>query len=709
MKEQIINKIKKFDYIGKTFNFRYKSHENYRSLIGGLFYIGFLILTLIYSILNLHYLLKRINKSIINYNTIISPTDQINFFNYSFSLGFSITCNKYDETTNTPLYDLFDLDFKYVYKEKQGTSIKTKIGLHLCNYSDFTSSLIEQSEVEKFLQNEQYYCPDNLNNNISGIYEDDIFTYYEFTLSAKETDNFSIYYDLLSNYDCKSHFFTTHIALDLDNYSYPIVNFLSDIFLQINPLSYIKRNVFFKIAQFKSSKSIFLLDYNTKYFMDYSRYEDYALYKPKERFEDKVFDYEHFVTIYFRTDNVRTSISRKYKSLFEYSSEVFTTLSVIYILLFLFISIVNGFYANHSIMREFFQFKKIEKNNKHEVFSKLKVRMSGSRIQRLSRMSKIAEFGSFGPGELETQSLFVKIKHRKKSLTNANLRQFSNFLSSPKENNNDNNNNNINNINNNNNNNNFNNNDNINGNNNNNNKNNNLIRITTTEKNNLITSDESNNSNNKMISNQKLIKNKYSCNSSFNSVEKLNKLSLFNNLEKDKSPISQKEIPNVYSFSNKIQKIGSNFLRKNHKAEKKIDLNYSIIEIIISISCPCCSTKKLETKNKLLEKAKSKLFNGLDILTYLRNLQRTEYLNYILLEPYQNILIGYMTKPSISLDYQFDIFEHLKSKYNPNFNYGDVDDFLKSYNLLSEIKNKTSVDTRLYNIVNIELENLCVE
>ena len=119
MKEQIINKIKKFDYIGKTFNFRYKSHENYRSLTGGVFYICFLILTLIYSILNLHYLLKRINKSIINYNTIISPTDQMNFFNYSFSLGFSITCNKYDETTNTPLYDLFDLDFKYVYRENK--------------------------------------------------------------------------------------------------------------------------------------------------------------------------------------------------------------------------------------------------------------------------------------------------------------------------------------------------------------------------------------------------------------------------------------------------------------------------------------------------------------------------------------------------------------------------------------------------------------
>ena len=706
MKEKIINIIKKFDYIGKTFNFRYKSHENYRSLTGGVFYICFLTLTLIYSILNLDYLLTRINKSIINYDTIISPTDKMNFLNYSFSIGFSITCNKYDETINTPLNDLFKMTFKYVYRGKNVNSIKKNIGLHLCNYSDFTSTLTKKSEVEKFVESGQYYCPDNLNDTISGIYEDDIFAYYEFTLSAKKTDNFTIYYNLLSNYDCKSHFLTSQIALDLNNYSYPIMNFLTDIFSQINPLSYNKRNVFLKIAEFQSSKNLYILDYNTKYYMHYSRYEDYSLYKPKERFDDQVFDYPNFVTLYFRADNERKSISRKYKTLPEYSSEVFTTLSVIYIALFLFISVVNSFYANHSIMQEFFQFKKIEKNNKNEVFTKLKIRLSENRIQRLSRMSKIAEFGSFGPGELETQSLFVKIKHRKKSLTTANLHQFSNFLSSINENNNEINhnhntntlinihtNNNFNNIG------------------NNNNMNYNMNRNVTTEKNNLMLNDENNNSSNKMI-NQKLIKNKYHSpsNSSFNSVEKLNKLSLFNNIEKDKSPLSQKEIANVYSFSNKIQKSGSNFVKKNNnKKDKKIDLNYSIIEIIISISCPCCSTKKLEIKNKLLEKAKSKLFNGLDILTYLRNLQRTEYLNYLLLEPYQNILIGYMTKPSISLDYQFDIFEHLKSKYNPNFNYGNVEDFLRSYNLLSEIKNKSSVDTRLYNIVNIELENLCVE
>jgi hypothetical protein len=125
--------------------------------------------------------------------------------------------------------------------------------------------------------------------------------------------------------------------------------------------------------------------------------------------------------------------------------------------------------------------------------------------------------------------------------------------------------------------------------------------------------------------------------------------------------------------------------------------------------CPCCSSSNLETKNKLLQKAKDKLFFGLDILTYLRNLQRTEYLNFILLEPYQNVLIGYMTKPSISLDYQFDVFEHLKNKYNPDFTGKEVDDFLKSYNHLTEIKKKSSVDTRLFNIVNIELENLCIE
>ena len=41
MEENINNLIKKFDYIGKTFNFRYRSHENYRSLSGGICFICF--------------------------------------------------------------------------------------------------------------------------------------------------------------------------------------------------------------------------------------------------------------------------------------------------------------------------------------------------------------------------------------------------------------------------------------------------------------------------------------------------------------------------------------------------------------------------------------------------------------------------------------------------------------------------------------------
>lgn len=88
MKEKVELIIKKFDYIGKTFNFRYKSYENYRSLTGGILFIFFLILTLIFSIINLNYLFHRQNKSINNFNTIISPTDTLNFLNHSFSLGF---------------------------------------------------------------------------------------------------------------------------------------------------------------------------------------------------------------------------------------------------------------------------------------------------------------------------------------------------------------------------------------------------------------------------------------------------------------------------------------------------------------------------------------------------------------------------------------------------------------------------------------------
>ena len=77
----MIKFIKKCDYIGKTFYFRYKSYENYRSLIGGICFISFLILTIAYSIFNLYFLLLRVNKSIINNDLIISTTDKMNFLN----------------------------------------------------------------------------------------------------------------------------------------------------------------------------------------------------------------------------------------------------------------------------------------------------------------------------------------------------------------------------------------------------------------------------------------------------------------------------------------------------------------------------------------------------------------------------------------------------------------------------------------------------
>ena len=666
MQDKIIKFIKKCDYIGKTFYFRYKSYENYRSLIGGICFISFLILTIAYSILNLYFLLLRVNKSIINNDLIISTTDKMNFLNYSFSFGFSITCNKYNETINTPLNNLFEMEFNYVYRKNKESSIKTKIGLHLCNYSDFSSNLIEKSEIKKFIESEQYYCPDNLDYLITGLYEDNFFSYYEITLLAKQLDNFNEYYNLLSNYDCKYHYLTSVIAFDLNNYSNPIKNCLNDFFIQINPLAYKKRNIFFKLNEFQSSKNIFILNYKTQYYMDYSRYDDYLLYKPKERFDVKITDYENFITFYFRADNIRKLISRKYKTLPEYSSEVFTGLSVIYILLFGFISIINNFYANYSIMKEFFQFKKIQKNNKNEIFNKLKIKMSENKIKRLSKMSKIAKFGNFKPGELENQSLFTKIKNKTKNINSLSNIELSPFVSIIDNNNSSNN-------------------------------------MNISGKLNDISSDEINKNNNKMIIKTNIKKKFFSLsNPALSSFDKFHNFNLINNNEKDINSFKNKISSNIFANIN-------NYHPKKYKKKKKINLNYSILEIIISIFCHCCSTLNLKIKNKLLKKAKNKLFYGLDILTYLRNLQKTEYLNFILLEPYQNVLINYMTKPSISLDYQFDVFEHLKLKYNPDFHEGNVDYFLKSYYHLSDIKYKSPVDTRLYNIVNIELENLCVE
>jgi hypothetical protein len=143
------------------------------------------------------------------------------------------------------------------------------------------------------------------------------------------------------------------------NYSTPFKYDLYDLFLELSPIIFYKRDVFFKIQTFRNFQNYIFDTFQTNYFLDYSSYNDYNLFKSSDRFKKKIPDYEKFVRIYLRVDSKRTHISRDYDKISMLIAGISSLFSTIFLFVQIIIKYINRFYAYNSIIRKIFKFKGI--------------------------------------------------------------------------------------------------------------------------------------------------------------------------------------------------------------------------------------------------------------------------------------------------------------------------------------------------------------
>ena len=100
----------------------------------------------------------------------------------------------------------------------------------------------------------KFHCLDRTDDIIEGLYTDEVFTYYEFTITSKEDSatNFQKIDDYLISNDCKLQVYYSDITIDLDNYEEPIQPFLNALFIQINPSLFLKMNAYFMNQYFQN-------------------------------------------------------------------------------------------------------------------------------------------------------------------------------------------------------------------------------------------------------------------------------------------------------------------------------------------------------------------------------------------------------------------------------------------------------------------------
>ena len=194
--------LRKFDIFGVPLTFRYKTKEKYSTSLRGLTII---ILYFVISVFIYYFIpfVKRQNLSIIYCTMNIPKTEQINFKDSKTAFAIGLDC---ENNGRLKVEDVFNFDSTFVYhiKEMNGTTHKEILNQnsHKCKHEDFYNSYNDSFD---YLKIKNYYCLDNNDNTLEGIYADIIFSYYEFTVSSinKTDEIFNNIDEYLFQNDCK--------------------------------------------------------------------------------------------------------------------------------------------------------------------------------------------------------------------------------------------------------------------------------------------------------------------------------------------------------------------------------------------------------------------------------------------------------------------------------------------------------------------------
>ena len=661
--------IKKFlrniDLSGLPFSFKYKSKEKYTTSLGGFMITIFFIVALYYVI---YYFIEFINKknfTIIYYTTNIAQTEIIKLKETKGTVSFGFDCQFKGKHRAE---DLFIIETKYINYTKNSEGIYYKdtiiLSSHFCTYNDFFN---EHNDSFNRLNINKFRCLDDYNYELMGIFSDISFTYYEFTVKSKEDtdENLNNIEEFLMQNDCKLQIAYIEKADNLDNYSQPITSYLNEVFIQLNPTFFIKRNMFFMIQHLVNKDDLFG-DFsdskNESITSIFSRYEEYFLFLGLNRSITKPPDYLNYAKIYLRADTKKREIKRNYQNLFEFYANISSLLIGVFRVLVIILNFFNNFFAESSFSNKIFIFKEFKNKNfnmnkRNNEINKIKSLLNNCNLNETENSSFDTEISDFYSNE-KIFGNYELLTYNKNKINNDYI--------------------------------------------NNNSKSARGKTISYTEKGieNLIK--DINNSKNKNINNMGNISSEKIKFKNSNSFKNNN-----NSLTTDKIIVNKNEI-NGISNNNVLNKLKEKD-EKNIKENKNNNKHYlNVCEIIIIYFCRCCYlTPKLKLKSYYYNKIMNILNKTLDIVSYIRNTLLFDTMNEILLNSNNKDIINFLYRPILNTNKLEKIDEKEFNELNEDYKEIYFDKF---YNKLSELLKKpnfTNKEKKIIFLVKQKINEFC--
>ena len=251
--------IKKIDYFATIITFKINDEVEYKSLIGGILTIIYVIFTISFIILLSIQFLKDGNINFIYSNKIKNKNPFINLTELEFKFGIGVQYYNYSipAINDTKLY--FNYNISLIEWIGKDNITEYKLDYNLCNASDF-SSLTEQFYLNDL---DQMLCPIyNLSTNFSidGLYTDDYYKYISIILSLTDygIKNFYQLEKLLNNSPIEVIIFFKDTGIDYENKENPLPSYLNYYNKLIDLNSLKKTEILLSSLEFVSDENVMI-------------------------------------------------------------------------------------------------------------------------------------------------------------------------------------------------------------------------------------------------------------------------------------------------------------------------------------------------------------------------------------------------------------------------------------------------------------------
>jgi len=238
--------IRKIDFFGTFISFRLNKNLKYKSLIGGIFTLSYIMVSFIYIFYMSIPFIKRQHVNFTYSNKIVSKNPFINLTsaNFVFAFGPLFLSDAASAISDSLKYFTYKLNIiEWIGIDEL---ISKEINFDFCNESDFPSSLQEQFEVNEI---NELYCPiieQNLNYSLDGLYTDDYYKFITIDLILSEygQNNIDEVRKFLNENPLLMSFFFIDTAIDYENKNLPLPLYINYVTKNID-FDFIKKSEIF--------------------------------------------------------------------------------------------------------------------------------------------------------------------------------------------------------------------------------------------------------------------------------------------------------------------------------------------------------------------------------------------------------------------------------------------------------------------------------